>query len=87
MVYKMSQQLGLEVNKTYLSSYWQQRHTIIDEGVTEYGSEWVTSQWEDGSKTTHATSRRERDFLITEQCEPCQVRNAFKCNSCENHMY
>ena len=55
---------GYELNKTYHSSYWNSKFTVISiHNPNTY--QWaVTVLWEDGHKTTHSTPRDKRDKEI-----------------------
>lgn len=59
-----AQRLGYELNKTYLCSYWREKHTIIDAGISSIGTPWVKSQWQKGNITTHSTARSKRDLEV-----------------------
>lgn len=60
--------LGFEIGKTYYCGYWRRNHTIVSaRSLGRFGAAEVTSRWDDGIETIHATPfdpKRDRKVSI-----------------------
>ena len=57
----MNKALGYKKGKTYLCSYWGEKHKVIDIRKGYNYLPIIVSKWEDGRITKHSTARKPKD--------------------------